>query len=114
MGRLYAHLAASRVSTLEENYELGVDLEDEEGNWFIHRCVRNDLALCESTLQSSPNPRRLVKGKTQAVTRHCPRGVWAVTRRLEVLQGPGAKFKGMQETAINAIIISYSPIIMIA
>lgn len=63
MGRLYAQLAASRVSTLEEKYELGVDLEDEEESWFIHRCVCNDLVLCESTPQSSPNPRRLVKEK---------------------------------------------------
>ena len=37
-----------------------------------------------------------------------------IYRRLEVLQGPGAKFKGTQEAAINAIIMGYSPVVMIA
>lgn len=63
MGRLYAQLAATRISTPEEKYEQGVDLEDEEGNCFIHGCVYNDPTSCESILQSSPNPGRLVKGK---------------------------------------------------
>ncbi len=33
---------------------------------------------------------------------------------MEVLQGPRAKFRGMQEVAINTIIIDYSPIVIIA
>jgi hypothetical protein len=63
MGRLYAQLATSRILSLGEKYELGVDLEDEEGNWFICGCVCNDPASCENILQSSPNPGRLVKGR---------------------------------------------------
>ena len=50
------------VASIEEECLLG-KLEDEEGLWFIHVCVCNDPASCESILQSSPNPRRLVKGK---------------------------------------------------
>ena len=62
MGRVYAQLAAIRISTLKEKYELGVDLED-EGKCFIHRCVCNDPTSCESILQSPSNPGRLVKRK---------------------------------------------------
>ena len=33
--------------------------------------------------------------------------------RLEALQGPGAKFRGMQETTINTIIMGHSPVVII-
>jgi superfamily II DNA helicase RecQ len=37
-----------------------------------------------------------------------------IYRRLEALQGPGAKFGGTQEAGINAIMIGHSPVVMIA
>src|SRR6187402_3553284 len=37
-----------------------------------------------------------------------------IYRRLEALHGPGAKFRGTQEPAINAIMMGHSPVVMIA
>ena len=68
MSHFCTQLAATSI---EEEYLLG-KLEDEEGLWFLHGCVCDDPALCESILQSSPNPRRLITGKNRTATRHCP------------------------------------------
>jgi superfamily II DNA helicase RecQ len=37
-----------------------------------------------------------------------------IYRRLEALQGPGARFRGTQEAAISAIMMGHSPVVMIA
>jgi hypothetical protein len=50
MGRLYAQLAATRISTLEEKYKLGVNLEDKEGNCFIYRDIYNNPTSYKSIL----------------------------------------------------------------
>lgn len=61
LGSVYAQSAVTTISIIEEKYEVGANLEDEQRNWFIYRCVSNNLASYESILLSSPNPGRLVR-----------------------------------------------------
>jgi hypothetical protein len=57
-----SHFGSQLATTSIEDEYLLDKLEDEERLWFLYGCVCNDPASCESILQSSPNPGRLVKG----------------------------------------------------
>ena len=105
MSHFYSQLSATRIE--EEGHLLGIDLEDEEGLWFIYGCVCNDLASCESILQSPPNPRKLVQGEksndNSALSLACMEGHLEI---VELLYKHNAELKNFNKEGKTPLLVA--------
>lgn len=60
---LSTQLAGIKITTLQVDYQLGIEETDREGLGFISECVCGSWSSCEQMLHASPDCERLVKGK---------------------------------------------------